>query len=102
MQEIQPKIHSVTIECEDKFTQEWTMEYNAPVDSQYRVEFAGDAEFKCKFNSLGLIKVGKKIPISVIYAPTNLNHHKATLTITNKHYKEIYNIKGKPLFSRNI
>lgn len=51
------------------------LDYNAPVDSQYKVEFVGDSEFKCKFNALGLIKVGKKIPISVTYAPTNLNPH---------------------------
>lgn len=35
--EIQPKVHSVTIECEDKFTQEWGLDYNAPVDSQYKI-----------------------------------------------------------------
>ena len=78
------------------------MEYEAPIDSQYKIDFVGDSQFKCRFTSLGLVRTGKKIPITIVYSPNNLNSHSGTLTIMNNHFKEIYNIKGKPLFSQNI
>lgn len=51
---------------------------------------------------MGQIKTGKTIPITISYSPNNLNAHTASLTILNKHFAEIYQIKGKALFSQNI
>lgn len=78
------------------------LDYEAPVDSQYKIEFVGDPQFKCRYSNLGITKMGKKIPIAITYSPNNLNPHNGTLTIMNKHFKEIYQIRGKALFSQNI
>jgi hypothetical protein len=46
----------------------------------------GDPQFKSRFTTLGLVKTGKKIPITITYSPNNLNPHSGTLTILNKHF----------------
>ena len=96
-------IHEVTIECEDKNTQEWVYKYESRMASEYRVSFESGKQFKFLTSlSLGYLKKGEYSILRISFSPDSMNKQEATMSITNGLFKEIYKITGKPLHSRKI